>query len=78
MLNEERKRYQAFATACMRHKTHVRHGNGVYTVGAMIYSLRDKTDEELFTVLLNDVNRNDSSITVGLEEFYHENSNTQI
>lgn len=74
MLNEERKRYQAFVTACMRNKTTVKHGTGRYVVGALIYSLRDKTDEELFTVLLHDVGRLDSSITVGLEEFYLENT----
>lgn len=74
MLNEERKRYQAYAMACMKNKTRVKHGTGRYVVGALIYSLRDKTDEELFTVLLHDVGRLDSSITVGLEEFYIENT----
>lgn len=67
---EERKKYQAYATACMRNKTRVRYGEGLYIVGAIIYTLRDRTDEELFSVLLHDVNRLDSSITVGLAEFY--------
>ena len=73
MLNEERKRYQAYAMACMKNKTRVKHGNGTYMVGAIIYSLRDKTDEYMFTVLLHDVGRVESSITVGLEVFYNEN-----
>ena len=71
MLNEERKQYQSYAMACMKNKTRVTHGNGTYTVGAMIYSLRDK---EMFTVLLHDVGKVESSITVGLEEFYNENA----
>ena len=74
MLNEERKQYQAFAMACMKNKTRVKHGNGTYIVGALIYSLRDKTDEEMFTVLLHDVGKVESSITVGLEVFYNENT----
>ena len=74
MLNEERKRYQAYAMACMKNKTRVKHGNGTYIVGALIYSLRDKTDEEMFTVLLHDVGKVESSITVGLEVFYNENT----
>lgn len=49
---EERKKYQAYATACMRNKTKVRYGSGLYLVGAIIYTLRDRTDEELFSVLL--------------------------
>lgn len=70
---EDRKKYQAYATACMRNKTKVRYGSGLYLVGAIIYTLRDRTDEELFSVLLHDTKRLDSSITVGLAEFYKAN-----
>lgn len=70
---EERKKYQAYATACMRYKTKVRYGSGLYLVGAIIYTLRDRTDEELFSVLLHDTKRLDSSITVDLAEFYKAN-----
>lgn len=65
-----RRKHQAYAMACMKNKIKVRYGEGLYVVGAIIYTLRDRTDEELFTVLLHDVNRLDSSITVGLAEFY--------
>lgn len=70
---EDRKKYQAYATACMRNKTKVRYGSGLYLVGAIIYTLRDRTDEELFSVLLHDAKRLDSSITVSLAELYKAN-----
>lgn len=73
MTKEERSEYQKFATHCIRHKTPVKFGTGTYIVTAIIYRLRDRTNEELFTVELADINRRDSSVTVGLEEFYNEN-----
>ena len=74
MTKEQRADYQKFATHCMKNKTPVKFNTGRYTVKALIYRLRDKTDEELFTVELADLNGCDSLITVGLEEFYKENN----
>lgn len=77
MTKEERSEYQKFATYCMRNEIPVTHKKvskkGRYKVTAIIYSLKDLTKEELFTVQLADINRRDSTITAGLEEFYNEN-----
>ncbi len=81
MTKEERNEYQRFATVCMRNKNPVRFNAGVYIVSAIIYRLRDRTFDELFTVELTDINRKDSTITVGLEEFYitnHSKEDTKI
>ncbi len=77
MTKEQKNKYQAFAVKCMKNEIPVTHRkaseNGRYKVKAVIYSLKDLTKEELFTVWLADLNGCDSMITVGLEEFYNEN-----
>lgn len=70
MTKEQRSEYQRFATVCMRNKIPVRFKSGLYFVSAIVYRLRDRTFEEIFTVELTDINRKDSTITIGLEEFY--------
>lgn len=79
MTKEERNEYQKFATYCMRNEIPVTHKqaseNGKYKITAIIYCLKDVTKEEMFTVQLADVNGCDSTITVGLKEFYEENKN---
>ena len=78
MTKEERNKYQKFATYCMRYEIPVTHKQvsekGKYKVTAIIYSLKDLTKEELFTVQLADLNGCDSLITVGLQELYEENN----
>ena len=78
MTKEERNKYQKFATYCMRYEIPVTHKQvsekGKYKVTAIIYSLKDLTKEELFTVQLADLNGCDSTISAGLEEFYNENN----
>lgn len=73
MIKEERTKYQSYIVKKMKSKSLVKWHGADYIPSQLIYSVTTK-GEEIYSVKLDDVKFVKSSIYVGIDEVYKENS----